>query len=233
MAGASFFSNTRARLRAFDRAAGTFRAVIGERHGEELAGAVVPEMRAHFEELLPELEDPGSRAPQLRIFLNDGALHLAFYLAMKQRGFSAAEAWGVSRVVIERRLAKIPSFLRRVAGTMFFSRFVKQRVRLLADRSQRLALGGFRFDFVEGDGKEFDYGVDYTECGIQFLMRRHGAEEFGAYLCMGDIAASEMLGWGLRRTQTLSHGGQRCDFRFRKGGETQVSGGMPHESSGS
>jgi hypothetical protein len=189
-------------------------------------------MRINFEGLLPELEDPGSAAPHLRLFLTDGALYLAFYLAMEQHGFSATEAWEVSRVVIERRLARMPRFLRRIAGSVFFSRFVKHRARLLADKSQRSALGGFRFDFVEGDGKEFDYGIDYTACGIQSLMRRHGAEEFGAYLCMGDIAASDMLGWGLRRTRTLSQGGQCCDFRFRKGGETQISGTLTDKNSG-
>jgi hypothetical protein len=31
-----------------------------------------------------------------------------------------------------------------------------------------------------------------------------------------------MLGWGLRRTMTLAEGGERCDFRFKKGGETCV-----------
>ena len=33
---------------------------------------------------------------------------------------------------------------------------------------------------------------------------------------------SEELGWGLRRTMTIAGGGQRCDFRFRKGQPTEV-----------
>ncbi len=226
MSGTDFFSNTRARLRTLDRASGTFRAVITELHGKELARVLVPEMRVNFEMLLPELEDPGSDAPHLRLFLADSALYLALYLAMKQRGFSVAEAWDVTRVVIERRLLKIPPFVRRICTSAFFSRLAKYHARRLADRSQRFALGGYRFNFVEGDGKEFDYGIDYTVCATQTLMCRYEAEEFGAYLCMGDIVASEMLGWGLQRTRTLSQGGLCCDFRFKKGGETHVSG-MP------
>ena len=37
-----------------------------------------------------------------------------------------------------------------------------------------------------------------------------------------DKVASEMLGWGLQRTMTIAEGGEKCDFRFRKGGETSV-----------
>ncbi len=31
------------------------------------------------------------------------------------------------------------------------------------------------------------------------------------------------MGWGLKRTQTLADGCQYCDFRFKKGAETQIS----------
>ena len=38
-----------------------------------------------------------------------------------------------------------------------------------------------------------------------------------------DILYSKALGWGLKRTTTLAEGAERCDFRFKKGGETQVA----------
>jgi len=44
-----------------------------------------------------------------------------------------------------------------------------------------------------------------------------------------DILSSELLGWGLKRTMTLAEGAERCDFRFKKGGETRVAVPEPLE----
>jgi len=33
----------------------------------------------------------------------------------------------------------------------------------------------------------------------------------------------ELIGWGLTRTETLADGYDRCDFRFKKGGENKIS----------
>lgn len=65
-------------------------------------------------------------------------------------------------------------------------------------------------------------GIDYIECASCKLLNEQGATELGPYVCAVDKVASEMLGWGLRRTMTLAEGGERCDFRFKKGGETHV-----------
>lgn len=36
-----------------------------------------------------------------------------------------------------------------------------------------------------------------------------------------------VFGWGLRRSETLADGCQRCHFRFKKGGETEISSLTP------
>ena len=35
------------------------------------------------------------------------------------------------------------------------------------------------------------------------------------------------MDWGLIRTETLADGCARCDFRFKKGGQTQISSKTP------
>ena len=73
----------------------------------------------------------------------------------------------------------------------------------------------------------FDFGVDYVRCGNLELAKKLGAEAFAPYICMSDIVLSDALGWGLTRTQTLADGCSHCDFRFKKGGETQISSKTP------
>lgn len=58
-------------------------------------------------------------------------------------------------------------------------------------------------------------------------MQEQGAEEFAPYVCMSDIALSDALGWGLIRTEILADSCERCDFRFKKGGKTQISSKTP------
>lgn len=77
-------------------------------------------------------------------------------------------------------------------------------------------------DYVEGDSQTFDYGVDYIECASCKFLEAQDASELGPYVCAVDKVASVMLGWGLRRTKTLAEGDEKCDFRFKRGGNTFV-----------
>jgi hypothetical protein len=72
-------------------------------------------------------------------------------------------------------------------------------------------------EHVEGDGVRFEWGMDYTECGIVKFLHSQGADEFTPYLCLTDYALFGALGIELKRTMTLAEGCEKCDFRFRKG----------------
>lgn len=75
-------------------------------------------------------------------------------------------------------------------------------------------------EFVEGDGKDFDLGMDMTECGIYKFYKMQGAEQYVPYLCLGDYPQFRAFGIGMKRTQTLGNGAPKCDFRFKKRGKT-------------
>lgn len=76
--------------------------------------------------------------------------------------------------------------------------------------------------FIEGDGKNFDYGIDYTECANVKFIRAQGAMELAPYTGATDKVVSEKLGWGLKRTMTLADGKAKCDFRFKQGGKPSI-----------
>lgn len=105
---------------------------------------------------------------------------------------------------------------------MFTQRY-QRKLREVALKTQQHPLPrGYIFSHVEGDGVNFDFGVDYHRCATLNFLREQGAEEIAPYLCALDHLSSELLGWGLRRTSTLAEGGGVCDFRFKKGGPTQI-----------
>jgi len=87
---------------------------------------------------------------------------------------------------------------------------------------QRRYPGNFVLTYVEGDGREFDYGIDYTECANCKFLRVENAFELAPYACATDKPISELLGWGLTRLRTIAEGFPTCSFRFKKGGATNV-----------
>ena len=61
---------------------------------------------------------------------------------------------------------------------------------------------------------DFDYGMDYSECGICKICADEGCPEIARYLCRLDYVMADMLGVKLVRTKTISEGGEVCDFRY-------------------
>lgn len=91
---------------------------------------------------------------------------LALYRVLKTQGRSVEKMGKIVVEIEEDRVRSYPKFLRRLLGRGLLSRFGKRRLKKIAEESQkRLYPGGWMATFVEGDGKEFDFGIDYTECG--------------------------------------------------------------------
>jgi hypothetical protein len=146
---------------------------------------------------------------------------------MKKHGRTAGEAWEICHNALRLRMEKFSKIKRWLLARLMYSSFLKKRMRKLAEMDQQLRFGDFEVRYVIGDGKNFDFGVDYVECGNYKLVQAQGAEEFAPYVCMSDIALSNAMGWGLIRTETLADGCERCDFRFKKDGKTRISSRTP------
>jgi hypothetical protein len=108
-----------------------------------------------------------------------------------------------------------------------FSGLMRKIVARRARQQVRVRLGDFEVEYLVGDGDEFDFGINYLQCGNLNFVKNHGGEEFAPYVCMSDIALSDAMGWGLIRTQTLADGCEYCDFRFKKGATTEISSKTP------
>ena len=119
-------------------------------------------------------------------------------------------------------LSRVPLLLRKLSGWLHFRMFTLNKLQAAARRSQeRKYAGDWVFQVVPGDGRSFDYGVDYTECAILKFLEAQDAIELLPYLCNIDYLVSKAMGTGLRRTKTLAWGCEMCDFRFKKGREVQ------------
>lgn len=199
-----------------------------KRYGKELADRLYSETQQEYEKIIPEIPHiEGPRARALNLFLLIVARELAVYRIMKKHGKSLGETWEICHEAIKLRMEKFSKIKRWLLKKLMYSNFLMKRVKRRAERGEQLKFGDFEVRYLIGDGKEFDWGVDYVACGHYTFLKAQGAEEFAPYVCLSDMALGDALGWGLIRTHTIADGFQTCDFRFKKGSEIKISSKTP------
>jgi hypothetical protein len=215
-------------LKDFDKTAKRLREVLVSYYGDDLTDTIIRETRQEYECLIPELPYIGGKKNLLTRNLIGSAQALALYRVLKKHGNTVEEAGKIIYEVVEAQIGAYSKLLRRLLGRLRFTRlFVKILKNLAAESQKRRFPRDWVCTFVEGDGKEFDYGIDYTGCGICKFFHAQGADEFAPFLCLLDFPMSKASGSGLVRTMTIAEGAEKCDFRFKRGRE--VKQGWPPE----
>ncbi len=191
-----------------------------ELFGMDEAEHIVPPAMQRFERMLPEIPYIGGDANRLTPNLINGVVKLCLYKEMKARGYANEAIGHLLYKTIKAHLASPSQPL--PPG--------KEQVDQIIASIQRAAeitpASPYAYDwhttFVEGDGETFDWGVDYTTCGVCKLFKEQDAADFLPYLCFLDLPAYQARGIGLVRTGILALGGECCDFRFNLRGEYRL-----------
>ena len=210
-------------LRDFDKSLARVKPSLLSWIGEEQSRRLHRHSREEYEALIPRIPFIGVNSPLLVFFLPT-TRYLAVYRGLQRQGLTIEDAGRLTLEIGTGALRAIPSMARRLIGYAWFTPWFMNRLRKRTiDSQQRRYPGDYVLSYVCGDGREFDYGVDYTECASCKLLEAENAMELAPYVCAVDKFASELLGWGLKRTMSLAEGAHKCDFRFKKGGETSVA----------
>ncbi|MEN6435671.1 MAG: L-2-amino-thiazoline-4-carboxylic acid hydrolase [Anaerolineaceae bacterium] len=210
-------------LREFDRSAKKLSPVLAKFFPHKNIHELIEKTRHQYEILIPQMPYVGGKEPFTRFVIYSGML-LAVYRIARAEGMAVEDIGIMAYEIGKSYLKAYPAFLRRFMAQVNFKPSYLKRLKERAEESHlRLYPDDFVFDFIEGDRINFDYGVDYHECAICKFFIQQNASEFTPYLCPMDILYSQSLEWGLVRTTTLAEGADRCDFRFKKGGQTRVN----------
>jgi hypothetical protein len=201
-----------------------YRRFIAQAYGKDMAEAVVAETIQRFETLLPGIPYIGGGENILTENLYLSAAMLAMYQSLQVRGKSIEE---VARLIYQGTSSLYNGFpyrllLRWQGRKLFSQKRIEQRRRDAEISQQRLFPDDWVFEIVQGDGQTFEFGVDYTECGIVKYLAREGAPELAPYLCWLDYPMCAAMQVKLVRTETIAQGCERCNFRFSRGQAVQV-----------
>jgi hypothetical protein len=209
-------------LEDFDKQALKYsRKVLVPHFGEDRTDAILRDVRREYETIIPKLPYIGGENNINTTFLIMSAGCLAIYKVLKDHDMTAEQIGKTIFEMVEARAYAYPKFFLRLVGKLKYGKKYEQYLKEQAAQSQRRQYrGDWVFTFIEGDRKEFDYGLDFTECGACKLFHDHGADELAPYFCLPDFVFSKAFNRGLVRSMTLAEGYDRCDFRYKRGRET-------------
>jgi hypothetical protein len=209
-------------LKKFDEECQLWKPVIIKLYHDEFAGGILWEARKEFEALIPQIPYIGGDENYHTKYFVGSVRYLAFYKAMKRHGKTAEET---GKILYDAILTRIGKPRPPMPPSKFLTREqLDERTIKGGERSQeRLYPGDYVYKFIAGDGKNFDRGSDYTECAALKLYHSQGADDFMPFYCYLDFPSSKVNGEGFSRTMTLSEGAEKCNHRFKSGGETKLA----------
>lgn len=205
-----------------------FRRALATRFAQDEVDRIAEELQAEFRAMLPRLPYIGGKQNPLTSNLVACSWFLALYRVLKPRGLSDDEIGDLVYRVAEEWVTSTPRWIGRMQSLLVKTpllRFIFNRIS--RQTQQRKYPGDFVVHFVPGDGRTFDFGLDFTGCAIHKFFQAEGAGQFAKYMCRIDYLTTSYKGIELTRTGTIANGADKCDFRYRLAGRMKQPATQP------
>ena len=192
--------------------------LVNQKYGKEFAEKAADEIKKEYESIYKGIPYVGGDNNPLTSDLVSATMDLALYLVLKKYNKPLEDIGEIAYEACEEIFSIYPEAA-DLATNPKYMHYIKMGS---YKSEEREFPQDWVYSFVEGND-DFDYGLDFTECGICKLFHKYYADDFIPYLCAMDIIMSETANAGLHRTQTIAEGGAKCDFRYKTGRDTNVS----------
>lgn len=198
--------------------------ILLKQFNESQLEGIFDKMRKDYEKLIPEIPYIGGKRNPFTSMLVDCVSLLAFFRTLENEGLSYSEIGEFNYDFFEKinkiRVHKLEKLGQNPIDQYFNDVYLTFNKNLAKTSQLRKYPDDFVMEYVEGDGKTFDYGNKFTECGVLKLFKKLGAEKYVPFLCLSDFAMGNVYRFGFSRTQTLGNGDPMCDHTFLKKGTT-------------
>lgn len=205
-----------------------FRRALSTRFAKDEVERIVQQLQAEFRAMLPRLPYIGGKQNPLTSNLVACSWFLALYRVLQPHGLSDDEIGELVYRVAEEWLTSSPRWIGRMQillATTPLLRMILERIS--RQTQQRKYPGDFVMHFVPGDGRNFDFGLDFTGCAIHKFYQAEQAGHFAKYMCRIDYLTTRFKGIELMRTGTIANGADKCDFRYRLASRSKQHSALP------
>lgn len=205
------------------------KSVLSQTYNPSILDSIEENACIEFESLLSKLPYVGGDKGPFTSFMIQSAETIALYRATRLLKLSNREIGKLIYEIADKFAKSIPSIKKWLYRRAVFSEKMKNSWKIWLKESQKREYPeNWVGEFIDGDGKMFDYGFNFTECGWIKLIKNEGVEDIAPYACLCDYARMKAIGVGFKRTKTIANGANLCDFRFIKNYKTPR--GWPPES---
>jgi hypothetical protein len=210
-------------LDGFEEQLPLYKSALSKKKNSTATALAADIARGYFENLMPAIPYVGDPQYELPKTLIQSAVALSFYRSLHVSGENFGQVGTLIVDAAEIGYSAVSEMDHRAQGDFQITEEWYQLQRYVAKKSQeRHYPGDWVFHFVEGVKGEFDWGWDFTECGILKFYQAQQVKELIPHLCVLDFIVSKREGTGLQRTKTLAQGDDCCDFRYMKGREVVI-----------
>ncbi|NVM19065.1 MAG: L-2-amino-thiazoline-4-carboxylic acid hydrolase [Candidatus Lokiarchaeota archaeon] len=211
-------------LKDFDSMLPLLRELLAKNFNNDKIDELFNLMKQEYEDLIPEIPYIGGKKNFFTNFLIGSASILAIIYIIEKEGFTLREIgeflYELSDVNHQVR-KKMMENTGKDPSKYPFEKEYMDYMKLATEKSQKRKYpADWVADYVEGDGKEFEWGFNVYECGIHKFFKRLDAEKYVPLICLFDFSEANIFGFGFSRTQTLSNGAPLCDHRYIKNVQT-------------
>ena len=178
------------------------------------------EVLQEFESLVPEIQYIGGNKNPYTSFLIGATEMSSIIQIFEKKGLSFQK---IGQFIFEyyeilniRRVEELKKAGQLHSEQIFTQDYLDFMKGFAKESQKKKYPGDWIFEFVDGDDKNFTYGLNFTQCGIHEFTKKLGLEKYTPFICLADFAEATASGFGLTRTQTISNGSSICDHRYIK-----------------
>ncbi len=203
----------------FQKAAKNGKKAIFAKYGQEKGTLILEKVKTEYENLLPQVPYVGEIDIMKRQMLLT-VIFAAIYRILKEDE-RIEDIWILCNNFNKESLMSMPGFVRWLLKKSTFSKRMKNSFIKMAEEHGKNNLAD-QWEYVAGDGKTFDWGMNMTKCAKVIFLEKIDAQEFSPYVCLVDKNFAECCNYGLKRTMVIAEGREYCDFRLSKNGPVDV-----------
>lgn len=194
---------------------GTFKKQLTETLREDDPSAVMKAAHKKYKEILADVTefDKGDRFVKNIVSC---ALLSAILLSVKNK-------YTVEEIRVYYRKAMCENFLTKAASrnSKTYTAKGREKLKKQAEMSQNIT-NPYSWKFTVEDGQTLNqYTAYFQTCGICYLMKKLGLEEYIPAMCTLDYDMAEMNNTVFTREYTLAQGGKYCDCHYDHKGKTK------------
>jgi hypothetical protein len=191
---------------------------------------IISQIRSEYEKIISTIPYIGGKENDMTEYLLLPSALIPLVKLLIKEGLKTREIGKIIVESAEKLYQKLPKpfrwYLRR---KLIANRNINEKKKGAEWSQKRIYPMDWVYEFIDGEGEDFEYGINMKECGLLKYWNNLGLEEYVPYLCLTDWVLWDILNVKTTRTTTLANGGDVCDYRYYKGKYEDGPKGWPPE----